>query len=176
MNTRSGIKLSIARRSAFAALSVLGLLGLAGATVHAGDPGTVVVLPTSGIVDQVMAGYVTDGIANAAQDGAPAVVIGLDTPGGSLDAMRTIFHAELNAPIPVIVWVGPRRASRQRRHVHHARLAPALDGARHEHRCRVAGRQHGGDITGTEGQKVMNDAIATITSIATQRHRRSNGP
>ena len=58
-----------------------------------------------------MAGYLHDGIANAAaQDGAPAVVIELDTPGGSLDAMRDIVQAELEAPVPVIVWVGPSGA------------------------------------------------------------------
>ena len=44
----------------------------------------VVVLPTSGIVDQVMAGYLREGIATAPADGDAAVVIELDTPGGDL--------------------------------------------------------------------------------------------
>jgi membrane-bound serine protease (ClpP class) len=172
MNTRTGTRLSIALRGAVAALSVLGLLGLIGSSVRASDPGTVVVLPTSGIVDQVMAGYITDGINGAAQDGAPAVVIQLDTPGGSLDAMRTIFQAELNAPIPVIVWVGPSgaRAASAGTFIalasHLLSMAPGTNiGAA------SPVDQNGGDITGTEGQKVMNDAIATITSISTQRHR-----
>jgi membrane-bound serine protease (ClpP class) len=86
--------------------------------------------------------------------------------------MRTIFQAELNAPIPVIVWVGPSgaRAASAGTFIalasHLLSMAPGTNiGAA------SPVDQNGGDITGTEGQKVMNDAIATITSISTQRHR-----
>jgi membrane-bound ClpP family serine protease len=47
----------------------------------------------TGVVDNVMAGYLVDGIAGAEKDGAAAVVIELDTPGGSLDAMNKIVTA-----------------------------------------------------------------------------------
>ena len=64
-------------------------------------------MPTSGIVDQIMQGYIRDGIAKAHREGAAAVVIQLDTPGGDLNATREIVKSLLNAPVPVIVWVGP---------------------------------------------------------------------
>jgi len=89
---------------------VAGLLLLLGSLARGAEPGTVVVLPTKGIVDQVMAGYLRDGIASAAADGAPAVVIQLDTPGGSLDSTREIVQSFLDAPLPVMVWVGPAGA------------------------------------------------------------------
>src|SRR5215212_4478921 len=64
-------------------------------------------MPTSGIVDQVMAGYIREGIAKGQRDGVAAVLIELDTPGGDLTATNEIVKTLLEAPIPVIVWVGP---------------------------------------------------------------------
>lgn len=68
---------------------------------------TVYALPTSGTVDQVMAGYVRDGISKAQREGATAVLIELNTPGGDLNAMRDIVTTLLTSPLPVITWVGP---------------------------------------------------------------------
>ena len=79
---------------------------LAGQAV-AQDSKTVYVMPVDGVVDQIMEGYIRDGIAKAEREGAAAVVIQLDTPGGALDATREIVKSLLNAPLPVIVWVGP---------------------------------------------------------------------
>lgn len=155
-----------------AAAMVLALLGLLATPADAISSGSVVVLPTAGVVDQVMAGYVTEGIQRAAADGAAAVVIRLDTPGGSLESMRTIFQAELNAPLPVIVWVGPggsRAASAGTFITLAAHLASMAPGTNVGAASPVG--SGGQDITGTEGQKVLNDAIATITSIAQTRHR-----
>ncbi len=71
---------------------------------------TVIVLPTSGVVDQIMSEYLRSGIERAASEGAAAVVIQLDTPGGSLESTREIVQSELSAEVPVIVWVGPAGA------------------------------------------------------------------
>ena len=68
---------------------------------------TVVVLPTTGIVDEGMANYLADGISRAAADGDAAVVIKLNTPGGSLLATQSITGAMIEARIPIIVWVAP---------------------------------------------------------------------
>lgn len=51
--------------------------------------------------------YLAEGIAVAAGDGASAVVIRLNTPGGSLDATQKIVSSVLDSPLPVIVWVAP---------------------------------------------------------------------
>ena len=68
----------------------LGLVGagllLVAATPALGASRIVHVLPTTGVVDSVMAGYLSEGIAKAAREGGDAVVIELDTPGGSLEA------------------------------------------------------------------------------------------
>ncbi len=155
-----------------AAACLIGLAALLASPARAASPGLVEVLPTNGVVDQVMAGYVTEAIQHAFNDGAVAAVIRIDTPGGSLDSMRDIFQAELNAPLPVIVWVGPsgaRAASAGTFITLAANMIAMAPGTNIGAASPVD--QNGNDITGTEGQKVLQDAIATISSIAQQRGR-----
>jgi membrane-bound serine protease (ClpP class) len=154
-------------------LIVLGLLVLvAGAARGQADARHVVVLPTTGVVDQIMAAYLSEGIARAASQGAEAVVIELDTPGGSLDATRDIVQAQLAAEIPVLVWVGPSgsRAASAGTFLtlaaHVAAMAPATNiGAA------TPISADGSDIPDDLGQKVLEDTLATITSIAEARGR-----
>jgi membrane-bound serine protease (ClpP class) len=154
-------------------LALVGLLLLlVSPLAAASEPGTVVVLPTTGVVDQVMAGYIKDGIASAAAAGAPAVVIKLDTPGGSLDSTRDIVQAVLEAPLPVIVWVAPsggRAASAGTFITLAGSIAAMAPGTNIGAASPVGGQ--GEDIQGTLGTKVMNDAVASITAIADARGR-----
>jgi membrane-bound serine protease (ClpP class) len=159
------------RRRLSLLLGLGGLLLLASSTVRAAQP-SVPVLTATGVVDSVFAGYVTDGIARAESAGAPAVVIRLNTPGGSLDATQKIVSAELEATIPTIVWVAPaggRAASAGTFITLAASLAYMAPGTNIGAASPVD--QNGNDISGTEGQKVRNDAIANITSIAQTRGR-----
>lgn len=151
----------------FAAAAVLS----SGAAARAANP-TVVVLTATGTVDSVMASYLAGGIAGAENDGASAVVIQLDTPGGSLDSMQTIVSALLEAKLPTIVWVAPAggRAASAGTFItlaaNLAFMAPAT-----EIGAASPVDSSGQTITGTEGQKVLNDAVAKITAIAEERHR-----
>ncbi len=152
------------------ALAGLGLLLLASGARGAGR--TVVVLPTTGIVDEGMEKYLADGLNQAAADGAAAVVIELDTPGGSLFNTNHIVTAILEAKVPVIVWVAPAggfAASAGTFITLSSNIALMAPGTRIGAASPVGGQ--GEDIGGTEGQKVLNDAIAYITEIATIRHR-----
>jgi membrane-bound serine protease (ClpP class) len=148
-----------------------GLLTIA-ASARAADGDFVRVLPTTGIVDNVMAGYLADGLARAERDGAIAVVIELDTPGGSLEATKDIVSALLEAPLPTIVWVAPAggHAASAGTFItlaaHAAYMAP---GTRIGAATPVGGQ--GEDIPGALGQKVLNDSIAFISSIAETRGR-----
>ena len=68
------------------------------------------VLVATGVVDNLLAGYLDDGIRRAAANGSPAVVIQLNTPGGALDATQRIVSTLLEADVPTIVWVAPSGA------------------------------------------------------------------
>jgi len=69
----------------------------------------VIVVPVSGVVDDVMADHVAGAVHRAEGDGAAAVIIELDTLGGSENAMRRIVGL-LHSSVPTIVWVGPSGA------------------------------------------------------------------
>ena len=84
---------------------------VAGQRARRGARVQVVVLPVKGVVDQVHRGLPARWrSATPRHDGAAAVVVQLDTPGGSLESTREIVQAFLDAPLPVMVWVGPAGA------------------------------------------------------------------
>jgi membrane-bound serine protease (ClpP class) len=152
-------------------IAALGLLLLPAGATRAASP-RVVLMPLTGVVDQVMAGYVHDGLAQASREGAAAVVLEIDTPGGSLDSMRSITQDILGAPIPVITWVGPQGAWAASAGTFItlagavALMAPGTNiGA-----ASPVG-SNGQDLTGTEAAKTMSFAISSITSIAEARGR-----
>ena len=162
------------RQILFGLLAIFGatgiVLGLVSPVLAQG--GTVVVLPTTGIVDDVMAGYLREGIARADADGAVAVVVKLDTPGGNLSSTNDIVGTLLESPLPIIVWVAPAGGFAASAGTfitmasNIALMAPGTSiGA-----ASPVGPQ-GEDIPGTLGEKVKNDAIAKMTSIAEARGR-----
>ena len=159
-------------RLVFAACAALGLFGLLAGNLAAIGTPRVSVLPATGIVDNVFAGYLADGIARAARDGDAAVVIRLNTPGGDLEATNNIVGAMLEADIPTIVWVAPaggRAASAGTFITLAANIALMAPGTNIGAASPVG--SGGEDIPGTLGEKIKNDAIAKITSIAEARHR-----
>jgi membrane-bound serine protease (ClpP class) len=138
------------------------------------DAPKVVLVPTTGVVDDVMADYVTGAIHQAESDGASAVVIQLDTLGGSEAAMTRIDTA-LNSKIPTIVWVGPtgaKAASAGTFITLSANLAYMASGTNIGAASPVAA--NGADISAaygqTEADKAMSDAVAAMRSIAQKRH------
>lgn len=153
-------------------LSIMALGWLLFATGARGAGPEVVVLPTTGIVDGTMAKYLADSIADAESRDVAAVVIKLNTPGGRLDSTNDIVGTLLEAKVPVIVWVAPAGGFAASAGTfitlssHIALMAPGTSiGAASP----ISGE--GTDIEGTLGQKVLNDAIAKITSIANARDR-----
>jgi membrane-bound serine protease (ClpP class) len=102
------------------------------------------------------------------------LLIVLDTPGGSLDATRTMVQDIMGAPIPVVVWVGPDGAHAGSAGTfitlaaQVASMAPGTNiGAAHP--IEITGR----DIEGPSDlrSKVENDTVAFIQSIAGTRGR-----
>jgi membrane-bound serine protease (ClpP class) len=65
------------------------------------------VLEIEGAVTPIMISYFERGIQTAESDGAEALIIKLNTPGGQLDLMNEIVQAILLADVPVVVYVYP---------------------------------------------------------------------
>ncbi|MPZ71728.1 MAG: hypothetical protein GEU74_00625 [Nitriliruptorales bacterium] len=95
-----------------AVLLVCGLfVALAAVAAPAQPAGELVdVVEVEGIIDQTISDYLVERIEHAEADGAEAVVVSLDTPGGLGVSMDRIVDAITTSSVPVAVWVGPSGA------------------------------------------------------------------
>lgn len=75
-----------------------------------GNGPVAVVLTADGPIMPPMLEYIKRGIETADQRDAEALVIMLNTPGGSVDTMLEIIAAIRDSDVPVVVYVAPRSA------------------------------------------------------------------
>jgi membrane-bound serine protease (ClpP class) len=68
------------------------------------------IMKMEGVINPVFGSYMEDAVQKARDEKASAILLELDTPGGLLDATRTIIGHMINSEIPVIVYVSPRGA------------------------------------------------------------------
>lgn len=155
------------RASLFAALIGMLLLPM-GSSFPATPSSSVIVLTYAGPIDPVSADYISRGISDAESEHAAAVILQLDTPGGLDVSMRAIVQAEMNARIPIVVYVAPkgaRAASAGCFIVLAADVAAMAPGTN-------IGAAHPIFLNGgTVSEKILNDAAAYARSIAAARHR-----
>jgi membrane-bound serine protease (ClpP class) len=138
--------------------------------VQAQTTGAVYVLTIKGTINPVLVDYVDRGIQEAEDNGAHAVIIQLDTPGGLDTAMRDIVKLIVNAYVPVVVYVSPSGSRAASAGVfitmaaHVAAMSPnTAIGAAHPVSIGEEGEQA---MSETMEEKVVNDAAAYIRSIA----------
>ncbi len=150
------------------ALVALALLGVPlAAPARAAGP-TVVELQVRGVVDPFLADHVVSGIRAAEREGAAAVLLTIDTPGGLDSAMREVVQAVLNARVPVLCYVSPAGARAASAGTFIllscgvAAMAPATN----------VGAAHPVGVAGAiESRKAENDAAEYIVAIAERRGR-----
>jgi len=157
------------------------------------QPAPVALVSIEGAIGPATSDFVSRSLETAAKQGAPLVVLRLDTPGGLDTSMRDIIRDILASPVPVVAWVGPSgaRAASAGTFIlyasHIAAMAPATNlGAASP----VAiGAPSGGDKPDPSGKdakkgaapagdtmmrKVTNDAAAYIRSLAQLRGRNAD--
>ncbi len=130
-------------------------------------------LSISSSINPVTASFIIEHIATANQNNERAILIHLDTPGGLDTAMRDIIKAELNSPIPVIIYVAPQGARAASAGLlitlaaDFAAMAPGTNiGAAHPVAIGA-----GNQPDSTMMKKVENDAAAYARSLAQKRGR-----
>lgn len=136
----------------------------------------VVVLEVRDAITPPVASYLIEHIDRAALEDRQAVIIHMDTPGGLDTAMRDIIQKEMNADIPVIVYVGPKGARAASAGAlitlaaDVAAMAPGTNiGAAHPVSIGTGEQTEGQSETMTE--KITNDAVAYARSIAAAKGR-----
>lgn len=125
-----------------------------------------------GTITPAMASYVDRAISDAEDEGAAAIVLRIDTPGGLSSAMDDIVNDILASEVPVIAWVGPsnaRAASAGVYITYAAHVAAMAPNTNIGSASPVSGT--GEDIDETMERKVVNDAIARIENLARLRER-----
>ena len=123
-------------------------------------------------VNPVTKDYVINAIDRGEEEGYAAVVILLDTPGGLDSSMRDIIKRELNASVPVVMYVSPSGA---RAASAGAFLVLAADVAAMAPQTNIGSSTPinlgGEDIPEDLRNKIVNDAAAYIREIATEHGR-----
>ena len=164
---------------------------------HPASAGMVAQLALDGPIGPAAAEYFDDASRHAVADGAVAIVLRLDTPGGLSDSMRQIIAGMLACKVPVLVFVAPggARAASAGTYILYAGQIAAMAPATHvgaatpvslggstpmpfpkigdqpaiaEKSPAQAPSVENGD---TESHKVLNDSIAYIRSLAQLRER-----
>lgn len=140
------------------------------APAAAGPPVSTIEMDSA--ITPVTVRLLTTAIERAQSEGAQALIVQLNTPGGLERSMRSMVQSILASPIPVIVYVSPTGARAASAGVfitmaaHVAAMAPATNiGAAHP----VA--VGGGGMDKEMTKKVENDAAAFARTIAAERGR-----
>ena len=124
-------------------------------------------------VNPVTQNYVCDNLSRAAKDGYAAAVIVLNTPGGLLQSKDKIVLCELNAKLPVLVWVGPNGAAAGSAGVWIAEAADFLGMAPQTNIGSSTPIDSGGNNIGSDlRRKLINHEAASLRALA-QSHGRN---
>jgi membrane-bound serine protease (ClpP class) len=139
--------------------------------VSAAYPSQVDLLTVDAVIGPISARVITGAIEEAETDGAQALVIELNTPGGLDESMRQIIKKILASEVPVIIYISPSGSRAASAGVfltmsaHVAAMAPGTNiGAAHPVNI-------GGEMDSVMSKKIANDAAAYIKTLANKRGR-----
>ncbi|HEV7779244.1 MAG TPA: nodulation protein NfeD [Luteibacter sp.] len=175
----------------FLALAIPGQARTGTAPISPPSTGMVAQIDLDGPIGPASAEYFADAYKRAIDDGAVAIVLRLDTPGGLADSMRRIVAAILASKLPVLGYVAPggARAASAGTYIlyacHIAAMAPATHlGAATP--VTLGGRtpmpptppDNDASSKKPDGEaaelKSVNDAVAYIRSLAQLRGRNAD--
>jgi membrane-bound serine protease (ClpP class) len=163
---------------AFLAALGLGLVLAGGAAAATSGPRVLAIRFGPDLeVNPVTQDYLTSRISRAAKDRYSAAVILLDTPGGLSTSMKKIYTAELEAKVPVIVYVSPDGARAASAGVWIAQAADVLAMAPTTNIGSSTPIDSSGQNLGSDlRRKVINDSAASLTALAATHKRNTKWP
>jgi len=130
----------------------------------------------NGIINPVSMEYILKSIDQAEEERAELLIIQMDTPGGLMSSMHEIMKAIQNSSVPVAVYVAPSGSRAGSAGVfityaaHIAAMAPGTNiGSAHP--VLGGGQENKSDSSGVMMEKVTNDAVAKIKTVAKLRGR-----
>ncbi|RMF16697.1 MAG: nodulation protein NfeD [Candidatus Dadabacteria bacterium] len=146
------------------------------AVAHAEASSRVLRLDIDGTINPAVADYVAQGIDLAEERGYDLLLIRIDTPGGLLEATRSIVKSMLASELPIVTWVAPpgaRAASAGMFITLAGHVAVMANGTNIGAATPI--NTDGKDVDKEGGEdlarKVLEDTRAFARSIAEVRHR-----
>ncbi len=131
---------------------------------------TVYVLTFQGAITPVLNQYLDTAIVTAQAAGGEAIILQLDTPGGSVEVTKAIIQDMLASPVPIVVFVAPAGAQAASAGTfvtlagHVAAMSPGASiGAASPVNL------DGGEIDATLQAKIKNILAADIENLAARR-------
>jgi membrane-bound serine protease (ClpP class) len=165
MNSRHARRKSYVPAAIIVIVLVMIFLSLTGGTASAASP-HVDVMNLNTQINPASLRFLTSAISTAETDGAQALVVEINTPGGDIQSMESMKVAELNSTVPIISYVSPTGA--------YAASAGAFI-ALAAHRAAMAPgttigasspvTSTGGDIGSTEMKKIESVLVSDMTNI-----------
>ncbi len=154
-------------------------LGLSMAAAGDAAAGHVNAIRVEGIINSWTSDFIQGAIEQSETDGAEALLIEMDTPGGVLTDTKEIIQAMLNTELPVIVYVSPKGAWAASAGTfitlasHVAAMAPGTSiGAASPISASGGGtREEDGERSDVAMEKAEKMTMAMIESIAKERKR-----
>jgi len=165
--------------STLALRTLLLALALSIGSAGAAAAGHLNVIRVDGMINSWTSDYIQGAIKQSERDGAEALLIEMDTPGGVLSDTKEIIQAMLNTELPVIVYVSPKGAWAASAGTfitlasNIAAMAPGTSiGAASPITASGGGtREEGGERTDVAMEKAEKMTMAMIESIAKERKR-----
>lgn len=155
-------------------IPILCIVAVFSATPRDGISGSrdVFIIPVSDAISPGVADFMVKNLEKASDQQAVCAIVQLNTPGGLVDSMREIVMAIYKSRVPVVVYVSPSGARAASAGVmitmaaDVAVMAPGTNiGAAHP--VGAGGKE----INKTMNEKVLNDMVAYVKSIAKKRGR-----
>ena len=129
-----------------------------------------------GAINPVVTEFIIQSIEDAQDANAELLVIEMDTPGGLMASTHKIVKSILSSEVPVAVYVAPSGSRAGSAGVfitmaaHIAAMAPSTNiGSAHP--VNLGGGQ---DTSQVMAEKILNDAVASIRSVAEKRGRNAD--
>jgi membrane-bound serine protease (ClpP class) len=139
---------------------------------------TIYKITIDGVINPVATEYILESIEKAEEANVQLLIIEMDTPGGLMVSMHDIVKGILGADVPVAVYVSPSGSRAGSAGVfitiaaHIAAMAPGTNiGSAHPVQMGGGGAK---DTTQVMEEKIINDAVAHIRSVAEKRRRNAD--
>ncbi len=126
----------------------------------------VLVVPIRGAINPPMTELLRESVDRAHRQRIETVVLEINTPGGLLTSTREMVEIILNSPVPVVAYVSPRGAQCASAGTFIALACPVLAMSPGSNIGAARPVDMTGQMDEQMSEKVINDAVAWITSLA----------